>query len=132
MSNLIEITRDNFPEVAEKIKKFVGTTAFTQTHDWINSPLGEKKNYKELDFDFPKYKYSSETVVLVSKGVISIADTVQSEGDFFDCDYDDILELACIGDEIEFLDNAVNVVSYSYDAATPMGCRDIVVWRLYR
>lgn len=131
---LITVTPENLNEITQKVKEFVGTERFKQTHDWMIDPFDERKRYEDLTFKYPQNTYSSETVVLKTKDGISIADQVESECYAF-CDEDecdeceDVLELALIGDQIEFFDNAINVISHSYD---PTPDKNIVVWRLFR
>lgn len=135
MINLIKITEENFSEIAQKVKEFVGTTSFIQTHDWIICPLGEKKTYDELTFDYPKYKFNESTSVLVSEKMISIQSRRRcefcdecDESEYCDVECDEELELATIGDEIEIQNDFINIVAHSFSPEDD----DIVVWRLYR
>lgn len=131
---LITVTPENLNEITQKVKEFVGTERFIQTHDWMIDPFDERKRYEDLTFEYHQNMFSSETIVLKTKEGISIVDQVKSKCYTFceedQCDEcDDVLELALIGDQIEFFDNAINVISHSYD---PTPNKNIVVWRLFR
>lgn len=137
MNNLIEITEENIHEIAEKIQKFVKGVSFKQTHDWINSPLNEKKTYEELTFDYIHNKYNSETEIFISKNnQIIIQNEFYAYEDKFgdEEEEDDVLVLAYLGDEIEFLENDINVISYGYGKDALAEDKDtgwIVVWKLF-
>lgn len=136
MSKLIEVTPENLEEIKNRIKDFAKHGPFIQTHDWIYSPLGKLKKYNELTFNYSDNIYQSGTVSLNGYS-IELTD-LNFMCEFCDescgeCDDDDILTLAYVGDEIEFDNDYINVVSYGYGKKSD-GTTDgtIVVWRLYR